>query len=149
MCGEERDINMGTKLRAEISENNKYWIGKHRYYELKHFCLQYPTWKKAYLALDDICISPINLAIITSSTNVPGDPTGKCAIAKIYYSERINMIEKVAIQTDKELCRYILKGVTEELSYNYLKTKLDMPCSKDTYYDRYRKFFWLLSKERE
>ena len=140
---------MGTKIRAEISENNKYWIDKHRYYELKHFCLQYPTWKKAYAALDDICISPINLTIVTSVSGTPGDPTAKCAIAKMYYSEKINMVEKVAIQTDKELCNYILKGVTEELSYTYLKTKLDMPCSKDTYYDRYRKFFWLLSKERD
>ena len=33
---------MGTTLRAELSEKNPYWIEKHRYYELKHFCLQYP-----------------------------------------------------------------------------------------------------------
>lgn len=37
---------MGTTLRAELSEKNPYWIEKHRYYELKHFCLQYPIWKK-------------------------------------------------------------------------------------------------------
>ena len=43
---------MGTTLRAELSEKNPYWIEKHRYYELKHFCLQYPIWKKAYSALD-------------------------------------------------------------------------------------------------
>ena len=43
---------MGTTLRAELSEKNPYWIEKHRYYELKHFCLQYPIWKKAYAALD-------------------------------------------------------------------------------------------------
>lgn len=34
---------MGNIIRAEVSENNPYWIEKHRYYELKHFCLQYPT----------------------------------------------------------------------------------------------------------
>ena len=37
---------MGNIIRAEVSENNPYWIEKHRYYELKHFCLQYPTWKR-------------------------------------------------------------------------------------------------------
>lgn len=42
---------MGTTLRAELSEKNPYWIEKHRYYELKHFCLQYPIWKKAYTTL--------------------------------------------------------------------------------------------------
>lgn len=41
---------MGTIIRPELSEKNKYWLEKHRYYELKHFCLQYPLWKQAYLA---------------------------------------------------------------------------------------------------
>lgn len=140
---------MGTKIRPEISENNKYWISRHRYYELKHFCLQYPIWKKAYSVLDEVCVSAVNLDIITASSGFPGDPTAKCAMAKVYYSERINMLERVAVETDKVLCNYILKAVTEDLSYTYLKTKLDIPCSKDMYYDRYRKFFWLLSKERE
>ena len=33
---------MGTQIRPELSEKNLYWIDRHRYYELKHFCLQYP-----------------------------------------------------------------------------------------------------------
>jgi hypothetical protein len=140
---------MGTKIRAELSENNKYWISKHRYYELKHFCLQYPTWKKAYAALDDLTICSPILEERLSPNNVFSDPTAKWGIARAYYSEKIDMIERVALETDEALCYYILKAVTEELSYNYLKTRLDMPCGKDMYYDRYRKFFWLLSKERQ
>lgn len=45
---------MGNIIRAEVSENNPYWIEKHRYYELKHFCLQYPTWKRNYVSLDGL-----------------------------------------------------------------------------------------------
>lgn len=30
---------MATEIRPELSEKNPYWIGKHRYYELKHFCI--------------------------------------------------------------------------------------------------------------
>ena len=45
---------MGTTIRPELSEKNPYWIERHRYYELKHFCLQYPIWKKAYAALDGL-----------------------------------------------------------------------------------------------
>ena len=41
---------MSTTIHPEVSEKNKYWIDKHRYYELKHFCLQYPLWKKEYQA---------------------------------------------------------------------------------------------------
>lgn len=37
---------MGTVIRAEISKKGKWWISKHRYYELKHYCLQYKEMKE-------------------------------------------------------------------------------------------------------
>lgn len=140
---------MGTKLRAELSEKNKYWIDKHRYYELKHFCLQYPLWKKAYSELEEMGFQSYTFSEIKTSCNIPTSLTEKYAIAKQYLSERINMIENVAKESDEQLWNYILKGVTEELSYTYLKTVKNIPCGKDMYYDRYRRFFWLLSKVRK
>ena len=134
-------------IRPEISEKNKYWISKHRHYELKHFCLQYPTWKKTYAAIDELSTS-LPMTERVSSSNIPGDPTAKCVMRKAYYLERISLIEKAAIEADKDLYLYILKGVTEGLSYTYLKSKLEIPCGKDMYYDRYRRFFWLLSEAR-
>ena len=138
---------MATVLRAELSQNHKYWIDKHRHYELKHFCLQYPMWKKAYADFSDISVSLSTIENVPTS-NIPGDPTAKRAIMKAYYSERIGLIEKAAMEADRYLSDYILKAVTENLSYNYLKSKLDIPCGKDMYYDRYRRFFWLLNKLR-
>ena len=139
---------MGTVIRPELSGKNKYWIEKHRYYELKHFCMQYQTWKKTYLALDGFSKRAADPTTVSIKTNVCGDPTVKCVEAREFYRKRIEMIEWCAIEVDPELASYILKGVTEEYSYDYLKTNLHIPCSKDTYYDRYRKFFWLLDKER-
>ena len=77
---------MGTTIRPELSEKNPYWIEKHRYYELKHFCLQYPIWRKAYSVLDGYANPPKDSAsfVITSTL---GDPTAKCAMAKTYYSD--------------------------------------------------------------
>lgn len=138
---------MGTVIRPEITTKNKYWIDRHRYYELKHFCLQYPAWKKAYLAIDGLSKAPSDFAMV-SKTNTGSDPTAKCVIAKSFYHERMDMLERIARETDPDLASYILRAVTEELSYPYLKVRLGIPCSKDTYYDRYRKFFWLLNKER-
>ena len=83
------------------------------------------------------------------SSNIPGDLTAKYAIRKAYYSEKINMSEKAAMEADEDLYIYILKAVTEGLSYTYLKTRLEIPCGRDMYYDRYRKFFWLLSEARD
>ncbi len=43
---------MSTTIRPELSDKNKYWIDRHRYYELKHFCMQYDIWKQAYDIVD-------------------------------------------------------------------------------------------------
>ncbi len=139
---------MATLIRAEISEKNKYWIDKHRHYELKHFCLQYPEWKRAYAIITDTNISLSTVDRIPTS-NLPGDPTAKRAIMRAHYDQRIKMIEKIALEADNYLYDYILKGVTEGRSYTYLKTMLGIPCGRDMYYEKYRKFFWLLSKVRD
>lgn len=138
---------MATVVRAEISEKNKYWIDKHRHYELKHFCLQYPEWKRVYREFDDPSI-PLSTIERAPTSNLPGDPTAKRAIMKAHYSEKIDLVENVAKEADRYLYDYLIKAVTEGLSYTYLKSKLDIPCSKDMYYDRYRRFFWLLSEAR-
>lgn len=138
---------MATVIRPEISEKSKYWIDKHRHYELKHFCLQYPTWKKAYADLEGPGLASC-MAERLPSPGEPGDPTAKRAVRKTYYLDRIRLIEKTAKKADEELYSYILKGVTEELSYTHLKSKMSIPCGRDMYYDRYRKFFWLLSEAR-
>lgn len=78
MFGKESG-SMSTVIRPELSKSSKYWIDRHRYYELKHF----------------------------------------------------------------------VTGVTSGVSYDFLKSRLDIPCCKETYYDLYRRFFWLLDRERK
>lgn len=138
---------MATLIRPEISEKNKYYIDKHRYYELKHFCLQYNEWKKAYATCNESIIFASKFEK-ESSSNIPSDITAKYAIKRAYYAGRIKIVEKAAMDADEFLYPFIIKGVTEGLSYTYLKTRLEMPCGKDMYYDRYRRFFWLLSEAR-
>lgn len=139
---------MSTLIRPEISEKKQYWINKHRNYELKHFCLQYPYWKSKYAELER-SIGSLSMFEWRSKTNIPGNPTEKKALIQAYYSDRIELIERIAKETDPYLYPYILKAVTEGLSYTYLKTKMQIPCGKDMYYDRYRKFFWLLNNTRD
>ena len=139
---------MPTKIRPNLSEKNKYWIEKHRYYELKHLCFQYPIWVKAYTALDGLSKRPDDIVQIQRS-NTTGDPTLKCVLAMEHYSERIKMIEETVLKTDKILAPYILKGVTQNCTYEYLQTKYNIPCGRSAYYELYRKFFWLLNKARD
>lgn len=139
---------MATVIRAEISDKNKYYIDKHRYYELKHFCLQYNEWKKAYASCSDAVIFASKIERMTSG-NTPSDITAKYGMMKAHYDRRIKLIEKCAKESDDFLYPYLLKAVTEGLAYTHLKTRYDIPCGRDMYYDRYRKFFWLLSEMRD
>lgn len=139
---------MATVIRAAISEKNKYYIDKHRHYELKHFCLQYNEWKKAYASCSDAIMFASRYEVPPGAF-LPSDLTAKYAIKRAQYSERIMMIVEAAKKADDFLYPYILKAVTEGLAYTQLKTRYDIPCGRDMYYDRYRKFFWILSEMRD
>lgn len=138
---------MSTVLRAELSEKNKYYVDKHRYYELKHFCLQYPTWKKLYSEIDGYSEHVPDEAY--SKIKSASDPIFKYLEKRLEYFYKMELLEKIAIDADPDLASYILKAVTEGLSYPQLKARFNIPCSRDMYYDRYRKFFWLLDHTRK
>ena len=113
---------MSTLIRPELSETNRYWIEKHRYYELKHFCLQYPLWRHAYNSLIDYPGSWPQL-VPPCKTNVISDPVTKHIDERLYYADRMKMVERVAKETDEELSCYILEAITEGISYDHLKAR--------------------------
>ena len=144
MCG--RGDIMATKIRAEITPNSPYWIEKHRYYELKHFCMQYPIWKKAYVAIDGFSKQPTDIFRVKNGSIA--NPTEQCTIAKEQYGYLMGMVEEAAYDTDPVIGKYILDGVIYGLSYDKLNARYGVPCCKDVYYSLYRKFFYILNKYR-
>lgn len=136
---------MGTTIRSVLSKKNEYWIDKHRYYELKHFCMQYPIWKKLMLYLDSIGQASDS----EIKTKDISDPVLKCVEQREWYKTNCDMIEKTANETDSVVAPYLLKGITEGLSYEILNTKETLPFSKYHYYEMYRKFFWILDFKRK
>lgn len=136
---------MSTTLRPEISEDNEYYISKHRYYELKHFCLQYDEWKRARSNLD--LYSKARFESVRSSYTQ--SKTESDSNTRLYFTERIDMVNQAAHVTDSIIGPYILTGVTKELSYEILRVRFNIPCSKDAYYKLYRRFFWILDKIRK
>lgn len=75
---------MAHDIRPEVSQKNPFWIGKHRYYELKHFCLQYPIWKRARSSLDGLSKRPADLQVFVKSGQMKGDPTERCAQSRLF-----------------------------------------------------------------
>ena len=129
--------------RPELSKKNKWWIPKHRYYELKHFCLQYEDWKEYVRSHGDR----------KSSGDVRtdpewSDPVGNEAAYREYYLGQMRMVEDSAYAADEYIGSYILRAVTEDLSFTVLRMVYEIPCGKDMYYDRYRKFFYILDAKK-
>ena len=139
-----------SKTKNEVSTRNPYHISKHKMLELRHFCLQYPEWKKEYNRMNQLYLSRnSNLdKILTTKTNDYTDTTAELALRKTEYAEKMKLVEQTAELADAELSNYILISVTEGVSFDALNARSRIPCCRDTFYDRWRKFFWLLSKER-
>lgn len=133
--------------RPELSKKNPYHIPKQRYYELKHFCKQYNDWKKALVEIDAWDAAPGDISGVIKGAP-PESPTERIALARVFYSKCIDTIDKCIAELDTVLAPYIKQGVTEGIGYNGLQAN-GCPCCRETYYEHYRYFFWLLSKERQ
>ena len=138
-------------MRDEISVKNQYYISKFRRLELKYFCKQYPVWEKAYNSLASLDSRPDDLnkfnAYIKSSLHA--DPVAKRATALAEFSKKMDLVRKAAIETDKDLAEYIIVSVTQGKPYEWLYVNMNIPCCRDTYFMKCRKFFWLLNKYRD
>ena len=110
--------------------------------------MQYALWKATYQVLEHEGIRSLDLSGYLPTSEI-SDPTAKTAIAKSYFGSRIHMIENIAAEADDSLAEYLIKGITEGWSYDILKARMNIPCCKDVYYNVYRRFFWLLSRERK
>lgn len=139
---------MGHFVVSETSRKSKWWIPKYRFLELKYFCLQYPEWKReAY----DILLSTGHptFGVDKVMTQIEfKDSTGDLAIRFQNLNSKISLVGKIAKMSDESIGDYILKAVTENLSFVKLKTIYEIPCERDMYYDRYRKFFYYLSHQK-
>lgn len=132
------------KMRPELSKKNPYWISRYRYYELRYFCMQYNEWRQKYNELQ-MCMSPGRAMFNNDNSNNISDKTASVAIQMAELRRKMELVEQSCIEADSELHSYIFQGVTRGYGYTYLQTVLGIPCTKDAYYDKYHKFFYILS----
>ena len=128
-----------SEIRTSISIKSPYYISKHRYLELKHFCLQYEEWKK-------------ELKLVNYFGSYGGEvksfdiskPVERAVEIRERYLRQIEMVEQAALEADGDIYEWILKSVTCGVPYGGLRAS-GIPCSRDYFYDRYRRFFYILS----
>lgn len=138
----KRSVSM-TRVRTM---GKQYNISKHRFYELYHFCLQYREWKDMLAYKTDTLKSP-SLSNMPIAKGGISDKTSELAIDREDISKKVKLLENTAKETDENLAPYIIKAVTNEgITYNYLSTRMDIPCSKNTWYKIRRKFYYNLNE---
>lgn len=135
---------MGTVIRAELSKDNEYYISKHRYYELKHFCLQYPEWRKA---LNDISYIKVRTVSDKVQNSDISDITAELAVKMAYYQDKIKCLNEAISALEPYIQPFIFDAVTKGYSYERLRMMGNIPCSKDMYYKAYRRFFYILASQ--
>ena len=137
---------MATVIRPEVSCKNKWYISRERYYELKHFCLQYPEWKKKLAELS-YSTYPQQMCFIGADGQLC-NPTENRVIEREIYLSNIKKVDQALEEADSGLSYYLRQVIVYGKSFTYLQTAMRVPCCKDVFYDRYRKFFWILDKIR-
>ena len=124
----------------------KYGISGKRYKELCGFCEQYPEWKNELKFKNDTVKSMEITDMPICHNN--SDATGKLATRRVELQEKCQLIEKTARQAGEDLYKYLIKAICYEVPVAYLISCEGMPCSKASFYDKRRYFFYLLDQNK-
>lgn len=130
-----------TKIRKRDMKLSDYNISRAKYSELKYFCMQYAE-KLQELSRGYGIHAVVNDGMPRSSQT--GNPTEQAAIRNAMLQKDVKLVEQTAIEADPEIYQWLLKNVTEGIGYDYL----DVPKSRNRFYDSRKYFFYLLSQKR-
>ena len=131
-----------------ISEE-KWNITKHAFYEAYHFAMRYNEFMDI-LRYNTDTVGGFTYGEKVKSSRDVSSQTEKLAIKRANAERNCRMIEETAKEADKEINSYILKAVTEEgITYRYLRSVMNIPCGKNLFYEKRRKFYYLLSKKMD
>lgn len=136
---------MGKKKRLRDMTWDDYGISKYRYQELKAFCLQYDEKKE-------------KIQYGMNSTRQDGMPGGsrstkshveQQAIDNINYEHDIRMIEEAAVRANPGIWKYILRSVTQGLTYEYIEYDPELgkiPMCRADFYGTRKLFYKILDE---
>lgn len=131
-----------SRLREMTWED--YGISRNRYNELKAFCLQYEEKKSKISRLKEQTWNDGQ-----PRGNHEGNPTEQMAIRNAVYQKDCEMIEQAAVAASPEIYKYIIKSVTNDLSYRFVEydEKLGrIPVGINEFYAYRRLFYHYLDK---
>ena len=133
-------------MARKMDYTGKYKLSKFEFGYAKWFALNYPKWLDQYNALKD------SVKAITYDQEVYGkggisDKTQDFATKRAEIRDKMLKVEHCAFDAGGDIGEYILKSVIyENQTFEDMKA-LGMPCERTMFYERRRKFYWLLNQQ--
>lgn len=107
--------------------------------------MQYGDWLAEYNSLGQLNAVRMD----EQAAGAAGDPTFTRAARRLELREKMDEIKRAAAAADRQLAKYILLAVTKEgASYQFLRNIHGMPCGRNVFYDRRRKFYWIMDRKK-
>lgn len=128
--------------RTELSKKSKYWLPREEYATARHYALRYPNWLKEMRSYTGVSGLSYDKEAVQTSGN--SDPTSKEAIRKAELSRKVELVEECVYKADPTIFNGLLRAVCYGDSYEKLAAG-GLPCGRGYFYDKKRKFYWLLA----
>lgn len=143
----ERMILMN-KMKT-LSKKNPYYISTEKKLELVHFCRQYPEWRVEYNELLHSGESRfMAMDVVKVLRGLRPRPTEGTALRAVQLAERMDLVDRAAIEAGIGFIGAIRQGAIYGKSYDQMAALDPMPVSRAEYYKALRKFYWLLAQKR-
>lgn len=111
----------------------------------KAYSQKYPQWLRQYNSLKD-AVKAINYDNTGGPSGKIADTTADNAAKRVELRDKMLKVEKCAFEAGGDLAEYILKSVIDEdVTFEAMKAQ-GMPCERRCFYEKRRKYYYLLSQ---
>lgn len=126
--------------------SGKYEMKKEEFLSAKYYAARYGLWLDEYNELKD-SVAAIVPDDMPHAVNNISDPTSRLATRRAELRQKMEIVEKAAFEADEYLAKWLLIMAKDpEITYKKMRNSYEIPCGSRQYYERRRKFYWLLAK---
>lgn len=129
----------------KLSKKNKYYLPQTVRYAVIYYARQYQEWEVERKAIENTS-KAISYDGDRVQTSGDSDPTFSASEKAEELANKMKLIEDTVRAADSQIYYYLLLAVGYGLTFDQLKA-FGMPAERDLFYDRRRKFYYMLSKK--
>lgn len=133
-------------MARKMEYTGKYKLSRFELNYAKWFSMKYPEWLEEYNSLKD-SVKAISYDQQGHGSGKINDSTGDLASKRAEIRRKMLLIEHAAFDAGGDIGEYILKSVIyEHVTFEDMKAQ-GLPCERTMFYDRRRKYYYLLAQE--